>query len=1014
MADLEPQSPTSTATHGDVVAGIQGPETHSEEHEEHEAASVVGAPPESTPVAEGVAEGHAEDNMAQGSDAAATPADSPTSPHAENMPTETVKENTPAPQSGRHTAKPSISVKPGTKTTSAPPTPLVKKVISSGTFGSGVKHAPAPGTKTTGIAAAAATKPASATILRKSSSTSSVNPPTKPAMASSRSGATGVAGSTTTAVRRQSVVPKAPTPTSAKAPTSSSARTPTASSTASAAKSGTAGSRATPDASAAPGRPRASVSGEAKRTSTIASRSTVAPNNRPPSTTSTRSTRLAGSASISSIKEVKNDSKTVEKLHNKASLLKEATDSLISKADVVKELEAQVNELKSSLKSAQAEVETRRSAVEMLEESKAAAEQQLAILRNQVAELQSGGSEEGAALKSIRSELEAATAAHATEKELVAALQSQIQALESEVAAGRHNLDALRSSSSEQSSASAAAAEVEHIALLKAKEDLEAIKLETESLKAAHTEALADAQTRMAELEEKATRVEILEAQLAKLKAENGEKSMKVSELEVEILEMKEEQEKSEDERAQAIARIRSLEEEITKASEAMQKALEEASASEAEKLGKADEALQELAQELNSVRMEYAGLSDKCKSLDEELAKAIQTHEQAKAEIDAQVEAHTAEIRRLQDEFREKESQLIEQMKTITAELESQEAKYNAKVDAVKADHDELLKQAFERARNEAGSAHSQDLQALRAESQATIEQLRTAHEVSVESLKAEHQAALESQVKTLEKQIAQNNLELKATHDDLQKAKTAFASSSQELESVKSQLDEARQIAATIDRSDKDEMIVRLSKELSNARDDHASLQDMFTATKESLTEVSKSHALELEDAARVRAEEVIKLRAAHDEQLKDLTTEKSELQSKVSDLEGELATLKATVAAEPVISPRTNGSAHAHASNATRDELQRLHEAHNLKMLDLQAAHERSMQEMREQLEIALAKASELAQEVERKTMEIKYLEQDQEESQDQLTRYVKIFGLKSFVGAMCTLVVVYGLF
>ena len=57
---------------------------------------------------------------------------------------------------------------------------------------------------------------------------------------------------------------------------------------------------------------------------------------------------------------------------------------------------------------------------------------------------------------------------------------------------------------------------------------------------------------------------------------------------------------------------------------------------------------------------------------------------------------------------------------------------------------------------------------------------------------------------------------------------------------------------------------------------------------------------------------------------------------------------------------------------------------------------------------------AKADELQQEVTRKAMEIQYLETDQEESQDQITRYVKIFGLKSFVGAMCTLAVIYGLF
>lgn len=314
----------------------------------------------------------------------------------------------------------------------------------------------------------------------------------------------------------------------------------------------------------------------------------------------------------------------------------------------------------------------------------------------------------------------------------------------------------------------------------------------------------------------------------------------------------------------------------------------------------------------------------------------------------------------------------------------------------------------------NEAGSAHSQDLQALRAESQATTDQLRLAHQTTVEGLKAEHQAALESQVKSLEKQISKQAVELKATQEDLAKAKGALASSTAELESLKIQLDEARAVAAAVDQTDKDEVIVRLQKELANAREDNASLNDMFMATKESLTEVSRNHVKELEEAAKGRAEEVTKLRAVHQEEISGVTSEKSELQTKLSDLEGELATIKATLATESVSSPKSNGTAHARTSSVSRDELQKLHEAHNLKVHDLQAEHERAIKALREQYEIALAKADELQQEVGRKAMEIQYLETDQDESQDQITRYVKIFGLKSFVGAMCTLAVIYGLF
>lgn len=313
---------------------------------------------------------------------------------------------------------------------------------------------------------------------------------------------------------------------------------------------------------------------------------------------------------------------------------------------------------------------------------------------------------------------------------------------------------------------------------------------------------------------------------------------------------------------------------------------------------------------------------------------------------------------------------------------------------------------------KGEAGSVHSQDLQALRAESQATIEQLRAAHQSTIDGLIAEHKTSLENQVKVLEKQISNQTLELKATQEDLAKAKGSLVSASQEVDLLKTQLDEARQITAAVDQTDKDEVIQRLTKDLSNVREDHAGLSDMLNATKSSLREITNNHVKELEEAALSRAEEVTKLRAAQQEEVAALSSEKSDLLVKLSDLQGELATVKATLGAEPLASTKHNGAAHARTPSVTREELQRLHEAHNLKLHDMQAEHDKAVRLLREELEIALSKADGLQQEVARKAMEIQYLEQDQEENQDQITRYVRVFGLKSFLGAIATLAVIYG--
>ena len=88
--------------------------------------------------------------------------------------------------------------------------------------------------------------------------------------------------------------------------------------------------------------------------------------------------------------------------------------------------------------------------------------------------------------------------------------------------------------------------------------------------------------------------------------------------------------------------------------------------------------------------------------------------------------------------------------------------------------------------------------------------------------------------------------------------------------------------------------------------------------------------------------------------------------------------------------------------------------MHEAHNLKLYDLQAEHDRALRAVKDELAAALSQADELNQEVTRKTMEIQYLEQDQDESQDQITRYVRVFGFKSFLVGVCSLAVIYGLF
>ena len=255
---------------------------------------------------------------------------------------------------------------------------------------------------------------------------------------------------------------------------------------------------------------------------------------------------------------------------------------------------------------------------------------------------------------------------------------------------------------------------------------------------------------------------------------------------------------------------------------------------------------------------------------------------------------------------------------------------------------------------------------------------------------------------MKALEKQIINQTLELKATQDDLAKAKVALEGSRVEIESLTAQRDEA--VAAASAEAPPDAAIVeevqRLTKELAHAKDDAAAAHDALDLTKQTLSEVSNNQIKELEEAAKSRAEEVMRLNAAHEEEIAALVGQKSDLATKLSDLEGELATLKASTSADPPASPKTNGTTQPASSGVTKEELQRMHEAHNAKVHDLQAEHEKALKALKENLDASISKSEELQEEVTRKAMEIQLLEQEQEDSSDQITRYVGYYATHDF--------------
>ncbi|KAF8140381.1 hypothetical protein EV363DRAFT_1312361 [Boletus edulis] len=706
-------------------------------------------------------------------------------------------------------------------------------------------------------------------------------------------------------------------------------------------------------------RPRAAVSEAVKRTPSSSRQSlpptAAQPLQRPP---------MRPMGSVSSIREIRDDGRVLEDLQEK---LREATENLSAKSDAVATLETKILRLQASFDEALVNVKTKASSIEQLQISKQSSDAEISGLKVHLQQVQAEHSRDLAALNSV-----------SDEPKTFKALEAQIETLQADVTAAQENFESLRSSSDQSSAESAAAAQMEREAFLRAKADVET--------KLAHDRTRQEAAARSSESQQRAVEVTTLTAQIGELKAEREGSAAKISELEVEILELKESQENGEDEHKRILGRLQKLEAELAEAVAATQQALRDAEAQDAESTQKAADVALLHANEVQLIESNVANAVSEVEVLNTELAAAHAAHDETKAAAQASADAHEQEMDEAEQSYLSKHIELSEEIKRLTAELEGLEVKYSAKVDDVRAEHDQLLREAFERAKNDAGEVHGQDLQALRAESQATIEQLRAAHQSTVNDLQLEHEAALESQVGALEKKLNSLSLELRATQDDLSKAKAALDTSRAEGENLKAQLEDARAnfiAASTNDGQATD--IERLTKEIANLRDENVMLNDVLAITKESLSEMSANHSKELEEAARIRVEEVMRLRSIHEGEISTVAAQKSELALSLSDLEG-----LNWLPVEPAVVPRSNGAVHASATTVTREELQKVHEAHNLKMHDLQAGHERAVRALEIEVETIQARLDEVQQDVARKSMEIQYLEQEQEESQDSITR------------------------
>ena len=217
----------------------------------------------------------------------------------------------------------------------------------------------------------------------------------------------------------------------------------------------------------------------------------------------------------------------------------------------------------------------------------------------------------------------------------------------------------------------AAAAAVEHEALLNAQSDLKAIQTELEKLNSEHAQALQEAQDRIESLEAEASRAADLESSLEHLKKENEEQASKVSELEIEILETKEEHDSTNDEMAKILARVKLLEEDLEKANTSLTAAAEAAQAKEAEFADTSAATAEAHSEALAKAADEASKLLEQLKDTEAQLASAIAANQQAKSDFETATHDLLSKLEEAENLHNTKQAELSEEVQRITSDLE-------------------------------------------------------------------------------------------------------------------------------------------------------------------------------------------------------------------------------------------------------------------------------------------------------------------------------------------------------
>ena len=278
-------------------------------------------------------------------------------------------------------------------------------------------------------------------------------------------------------------------------------------------------------------------------------------------------------------------------------------------------------------------------------------------------------------------------------------------------------------------------------------------------------------------------------------------------------------------------------------------------------------------------------------------------------------------------------------------------------------------------------------------------MDQVRAAHETTITELNAAHEDTLSTSSKSSEIKLNSVMVELRATQDDLAKAKANFAAAQNEVDALSTQVNQLKealdtaQTAASSDASRAAE-IEGLKGEVFSLNDELTMVKGAFQATKESFAEISANHDRELEEKTQSHVEQLQKLKAELEEERASFAQTRTKLESELEDerVAKERAKAEAlaaqTALQTPPMSPKPNGN--APAPMVPREELQKLHEAHCAKVSELEADYQKTVDNLEEQLREMKVNFEAASAALHSKTLELKFTDSEKQDLENEVAR------------------------